>query len=161
MCSTQPPSIELEHGYYHNHKNLPDGGIQDVVAVYSTVWGTEEYPVEQPEYMNVVDKNSQPQVVNVTTNMNASSNDESQAINQSDEVGPIYAQPDQSKKEKHSPLMNNSESTNESPPLVPSRPAYEVEFVYDEPDLSEMKKNFSLINTSESTDESPLPIPAS
>ena len=49
-CSTQKPSLQRENVTCHIQNNPPDGGMQNVNAVYSTLWGIE---AEQPEYMNM------------------------------------------------------------------------------------------------------------
>ena len=142
LCSIQPPPIELKHVHCRNHNNLPDGGMQNDIASYSTLCGNEEYPVKHIEYANT------------------SSNEEPyELMSPSDEVGPVIAQLDLSKMEKHFPSVETSETTNEGPP-IPSKSIYEDQLVYDELDPSKMKKNSPLMNTSESTDESPPPIPS-
>ena len=50
LYSTQQPSLQLENVTCYVQNHPPDGGMQDVNAVYSTLWGSE---AEQPEYMNM------------------------------------------------------------------------------------------------------------
>ena len=68
------------------------------------------------------EKKVQPQPTNESKNPNACLDQECQKMSPSDELTPIYAQPDLSKKRKtHSPLLSTTESTNESPPPIPPK----------------------------------------
>ena len=136
-CSIPQPSIELENPYYFTHNQLPDADKQEVTAVYSVLHHhsegysssaveQHEYSVEQHEYsvLNVSseEKKVQPQPTNRSENPNACLDQECQKMSPFEELTPIYAEPDLSKKRKrHSPLLSTTESTNESPPPIPPK----------------------------------------
>ena len=134
-CSIPQPSIELQNPYYFTHNHQPDADKQEVTAVYSVLHHSEGYSssvVEQHEYsvlkkpekqhFSSEEKKVQPQPTNGSENPDACLNQECQKMSPSDELTPIYAQPDLSKKRKpHSPLLSTTESTNESPPPIPPK----------------------------------------
>ena len=85
---------------------------------------------EQPEYavvnkpkknifLSEEEKESPSQPVSGTEYLNAIPKEAPQEISPSEEVIPVYAQPDLSKKKKHFPLLITSESVAESPPPIP------------------------------------------